>query len=194
MPIVVAGLIAGIFVFLGVAVLGDLLFILELDSSHTASWAPVHLAAAVVAFLLVAVLGHVLHRQFAQLRSLSEDLRRGEEKFRVYAELGSDWFWETDRTHRFVEIAGAHRDSGVLPVDRVLGRSRMDLVREGKIVGDLDLPHWRQHVAALEARLPFHNFVYAIGDGERFRRSSSAACRSSAATAGSSVTAALLPM
>src|SRR5262249_19544533 len=115
----------------------------------------------------LAVLAFVLRRQFAELQTLSDELRRGEEKFRLFAELGSDWFWETDENHRFVEIAGAHQDQAALPPSRVLGRTRTDLVREGKIVGDLDSPYWRQHIATLEARLPFHNFVYTIGDGTR---------------------------
>ena len=166
-PLLVAGLIAGTAGLILLAVLSDIIVLLGYDPEAWQAWAAFDSAAATTALGLLAILGLVLHRQFARLRSLSDELRLGEGKFRVYAELGSDWFWETDATHRFVEIAGAQRDNAALQPNRVLGRTRMDLVREGKIVGDLDSPYWRQHVATLEARLPFHNFVYTVGDGAR---------------------------
>jgi len=166
-PVVVAGLLSGIAGFIGLAVLGDAAVLLGFELEEWRHWAVFESIAAAVALSCLAMLALVLRRQFAELRTLSEDLRRGEEKFRLYAELGSDWFWETDATHRFVEIAGAQRDQAALAPSRVLGRTRMDLVRDGNIVGDLDSPLWRQHVATLEAHLPFYNFVYAVGDGTR---------------------------
>jgi signal transduction histidine kinase len=164
-PVVVAGLIACIVALLGVAVLGDILFMLGYDPGHTIAWVPVHLGAAFVAFVLVASLAIVLRRQFMHLRTLSEELRRGEDKFRLYAELGSDWFWETDAQHRFVQVTGARVDKAAVPPSRVIGRSRFDMVRDGLIVGDLEAPQWRQHAETLDAHLPFHNFVYSISDG-----------------------------
>jgi len=164
-PVVVAGLIACIVAALGIAVLGDLLFILGHDHGR-AAWIPIHLGAALVAFALVAALAFVVRRQFLHLRTLSEELRLGEEKFRLYAELGSDWFWETDEQHRFTHVTGARVDKAAVPPSRVLGRSRFDLVREGIIIGDIDSPLWRRHAETLEARLPFHNLVYSIGEGD----------------------------
>jgi signal transduction histidine kinase len=164
-PVVVAGLIAGIVALLGIAVLGDVLFLLGYDPEHSLAWIPVHLGAALLAFGLVSSLAFVLRRQFVQLRTLSEELRRGEDKFRLYAELGSDWFWETDAQHRFVQVTGAHVDKAAVPPSRVLGHSRFDLVRQGVIHGDVESPHWRRHAETLEARLPFHNFVYSLGEG-----------------------------
>ncbi len=160
---VVAGLVGAIVVLLVLAVLGDIITASISAPTHS-PWTWMHLGAASLILVLVGVLGIVLRRQFAQLRELSDDLRREEEKFRLYAELGSDWFWETDAQHRFVEITGAHIEKAALSSKRVLGHTRLDLVRQGLIVADLNSPAWRKHVADLELRLPFHNFVYSVGD------------------------------
>ena len=166
-PLVVAGLIAGTAALIILAVLGDAGLLLGFDPASWEHWAVFESATAATALVFLGVLGMVLRQQFTRLQTLSEELRRGEEKFRLYAELGSDWFWETDAAHRFVEIAGAQRDYAALAPNRVLGRTRMDLVSEGKIAGDLESPHWRQHIATLEAHLPFHNFVYTVGESDR---------------------------
>jgi len=167
LPVVIIDLLAGIAGLVVLAVLGDLGVLLGFEPEEWRHWAIFESTVAGVTLASLAVLALVLRRQFAELRTLSEELRRGEEKFRLYAELGSDWFWETDASHRFVEITGSQTERSALPASRVLGRTRMDLVREGEIAGDLNSPHWRQHVATLEARLPFHNLVYTVGNGAR---------------------------
>ena len=37
-----------------------------------------------------------------ELREARDQLARAEARFRVFAEAGSDWLWETDEAHRFV--------------------------------------------------------------------------------------------
>ena len=103
-PLVVAGLVGAIVVLLGLAVLGDIITASISAPTHS-PWTWLRLGAASLILVLVGILGIVLRRKFAQLRALSDDLRREEEKFRLYGELGSDWFWETDAQHRFV-VAG----------------------------------------------------------------------------------------
>jgi signal transduction histidine kinase len=160
----VAGLFGAIVLLLVLAVLGDIVTATKSPSAPDL-WTWLHLGAASLTLFLVGVLGVALRRQFAQLRVLSDNLRREEEKFRLYAELGSDWFWETDAQHRFVEIAGAHIEKAAVHSSRVLGRSRFDLLRQGLIIGDINSPAWRQHAADLNVRIPFRNFIYSIGDG-----------------------------
>src|SRR5689334_1660995 len=87
-PLVVAGLIAGTAVLVVLAVLGDVGALLGFDTSGWKHWAAFESLAAGLALAFLAVLGLVLGRQFARLRTLSDDLRLGEEKFRLYAELG----------------------------------------------------------------------------------------------------------
>ncbi len=87
--------------------------------------------------------------------------RASEERFRQFAEIASDWIWETDAEHRFSYFAG-HR--GVLD-QRPYGVTRWEMV--GADPAD---PAWRGHVADLEARRPFRNFEYSHVDKGGRRR------------------------
>jgi PAS domain S-box-containing protein len=98
----------------------------------------------------VAVLIDVSERLRAE-----ETLRESEQRFRGFAETASDWLWETGPDHRFTFVSAP---SKVLEADRAarLGIRRMD------VADDLaeEPEKWRQHVATLERREPFQNFVY----------------------------------
>ncbi len=80
-------------------------------------------------------------------------LTRSEARFRVLAELSSDWFWEQDTEFRFTSIStrGArHRSLEAAS----LGKARWDLPGLSPLAGD-----WRAHRAALEAHQTFDDFV-----------------------------------
>jgi signal transduction histidine kinase len=161
LPLIVTGLIGSVAALIGFAVAGNVAALLGQSSFISAGrWTPVHLAAAAAAFVLIGVLGVILRRQFAQMRALSEELRRREEQFRAFAELGSDWLWETDAAHRFRRVIGPKL--GEAPVPTVIGKTRLEMVAEGRILGDLQSPEWRRHAADLKLRLPFRNFSYPI--------------------------------
>ncbi len=82
-------------------------------------------------------------------------LAESEQRFRDFAEVSADWFWELDHEFRFTFLAGSatFRDSagmaeliGQQPLkERLLGISEAD---------------WEAHKAALEARQPFANFRF----------------------------------
>ena len=75
-------------------------------------------------------LGRKLDLEFAQR---TRDLRSSEERFQLYAEVSSDWFWETDKENRFVFFSSHLFDAtGAKPED-LLGRRR-DEFRIGTIV------------------------------------------------------------
>jgi PAS domain S-box-containing protein len=88
-------------------------------------------------------------------KKMETALRESEQRFRDYAETASDWFWATGPAHEFTwlsEQVGAFGwDQGT-----VIGKRRWDVAADvasepGK---------WREHMATLERREPFRDFVY----------------------------------
>ncbi len=78
-----------------------------------------------------------------------------EARLRDFAESGSDWYWETDRNHRFRYLSDHIRTFGQDPNTR-LGRARWELVSDA----DRDASNWRDHRATLERHEPFRDFRY----------------------------------
>ena len=46
-----------------------------------------------------------LQNQMAQLDRAHSEVVKGEERFRMIAETASDWFWETDKNHRYTYVS-----------------------------------------------------------------------------------------
>jgi PAS domain S-box-containing protein len=75
---------------------------------------------------------------------------------------GSDWVWETDSELRFSWLSGNYRDvTGIAPED-VLGRFRFDFLKQVS----RDRASAAAHLADLEARRPFRDFVYELRGGK----------------------------
>jgi PAS domain S-box-containing protein len=156
---------------IGVAVLiAALVILLVLDvrelqsgalppSEGMLTWMDVGAAAAALG--IVIALAVVLLRQFAHMRALSDDLLREQERLQAYAELGSDWFWETDAEDRFTRMSGSRPEAiGLRPNADVVGRTRFDLIRDGDILAEPDSPEWKQYFADIAARRPFRDLIY----------------------------------
>jgi PAS domain S-box-containing protein len=87
------------------------------------------------------------------LRRAEAVARASEDRFRDFAEIASDWMWETDAEHRLTYISGR-----TLPIDNdPFGRTRWDLAGAGA-----DDPDWRGHIADLDARRPFRDFEFTV--------------------------------
>ncbi|MEX2642025.1 MAG: PAS-domain containing protein [Acetobacterales bacterium] len=87
-------------------------------------------------------------------------LRQSEQRFRDFAEVSSDEFWETDAELRFGRVSERWTFA--------IGRQRREIATNF----DPQDPKWQGHLADLEARRPFRNFIYRVGypDGtERWR-------------------------
>ena len=93
-----------------------------------------------------------------------------EERVRDYAEVSSDWFWETDAEHRFTYFS--KRSTGILNVNlsKVTGLRRQDITTD-----DIRSEKWIKHLKALENQEPFRDFRYSIpwGDGTKHMMSTS---------------------
>ncbi|MGB5327699.1 MAG: PAS domain-containing protein, partial [Gammaproteobacteria bacterium] len=100
-------------------------------------------------------LGRKLDLEFTQR---NRELRNSEERFQHYAEVSSDWFWETDTENRFVFFSShLFEATGARPED-LLGKSREDLRIESS--DENENVRWDNHLHCLEQRLPFTNFDY----------------------------------
>jgi PAS domain S-box-containing protein len=96
--------------------------------------------------------------QAADLKRLTEALRESEERFRDFATVSSDSFWEQAPDHRFSYVSGTLGE-------RYIGAFPWDL--PGDVTGK---DHWAAHQKILAARLPFRDFRYErIGKDGRLR-------------------------
>jgi PAS domain S-box-containing protein len=84
-------------------------------------------------------------------------LRDSEQRFRDYAETGSDWLWETGPDHRLISISDHLNAVGMVP-SRVTGVGRWDIATD--VASEPE--KWRLHRALHDTRQPFRDFVYCI--------------------------------
>jgi PAS domain S-box-containing protein len=88
-------------------------------------------------------------------------LRESEQRFRDYAEMASDWLWETGSDHHFTRISEHAPNFGV-DCERRLGKAPWDCATDVEVESE----KWRLHVAMLEAHQPFRGFRYRITRAE----------------------------
>ena len=95
-------------------------------------------------------------------------LLASEQRFRMLAELSSDWFWEQDSELRFTEFTV--QPTLGFDLSHLIGKRRWEVPSEGS-----SETHWRTHRETLEARKPFYDFrfVYVAPDGQKRRISTS---------------------
>jgi PAS domain S-box-containing protein len=86
-----------------------------------------------------------------------EALRRSEQRFRDYAETGSDWWWETGPDHRIISLSEHVNAIGFRP-SGVTGMARWDIAADV----ESEPEKWRQYRAMLDAYLPFRDFEYRM--------------------------------
>jgi PAS domain S-box-containing protein len=100
--------------------------------------------------------------QLLRVEERSEDLATSEMRFRDFAFTSSDWFWETNKEHRFTYVSDRIRTFGMDPAGAV-GRSRAELAASP----DREVTKWREHLAVLDRHESFRNFVYTVKIGEQ---------------------------
>jgi PAS domain S-box-containing protein len=86
-----------------------------------------------------------------------EALRGSEQRFRDYAETGSDWLWETTPDHRVISISEHVNAVGFKP-SSLSGLFRWDIAADV----ESEPEKWRQHRTILDAHLPFRDFEYIL--------------------------------
>jgi PAS domain S-box-containing protein len=93
----------------------------------------------------------------ASLQTAYGELGDSEQRFRDYTETASDWLWASDREHRFTYFS---EHSGAFGYDwsKPIGKRRWDVAADFA----LEPEKWREHIADLERREPFRDFVYKV--------------------------------
>ncbi|MHA1597349.1 MAG: PAS domain S-box protein [Alphaproteobacteria bacterium] len=93
-------------------------------------------------------------------KHMESALKESEQRFRNIAESASDWFWETDKDHRFSYLSDRIREIvGPLP-ESILGRNRLQMVGEDQMCADPE--KWRHHKEDIENHRPFRDLDYQI--------------------------------
>ena len=96
-----------------------------------------------------------------ELKQAEGALRDSRQRFKDFAEVASDWFWEMDGELRFSYFSGQNfKLTGYKP-DDLIGKSRRELTKE-----NLDDEKWQKHFADLESHKPFHDFTYDLTASE----------------------------
>ena len=85
-----------------------------------------------------------------------QELKTSEERIREFAEIASDWFWETDFEGCFTFYSDRRQSAAGLDPSELVGRSRLDVARQ--IMPD---EQWRQHAEDVHARRPFREFEFS---------------------------------
>ena len=88
---------------------------------------------------------------------VEDALRESEQRFRDFAETGSDWLWETGPDHKFTRVTEHINTTGIEPATR-LGRTRWEVAADTAAEPE----KWRAHIAALNAHQPFRGLLYKV--------------------------------
>ena len=95
-------------------------------------------------------------------KQAQEKLRQSEQRLRDLAEVSSDWFWESDKDHRFTYFSQRFSQVTGVPTQDVLGKTRLEVGKDS----DAD---WDRHLADLNAAREIKDFRYSVkhADGRR---------------------------
>jgi PAS domain S-box-containing protein len=103
------------------------------------------------------------HWVFSHLKAQREAKERAaaisasEDRFREFAEIASDWFWETDGNLRWTYFSERFQEvTGIAPAD-LIGKTRREVG-----IGSSDPESWNRHLDDMEHRRGFQNFEYPI--------------------------------
>ena len=99
-------------------------------------------------------------RRRSELLEAKEAAEQSEARYREFAELASDWEWETDAEGHFTRVSERYRDCNDLPLEQLIGKTRWELAGADP---DSD-PLWARHRADYLARRPIRDFVYSPRD------------------------------
>lgn len=100
--------------------------------------------------------------EIGDLKRAEADGREREEQLRAFAESASDWFWQTDASHRFTMFTQRFFTVSGLAAEQVLGAAGWEMFLGHPLADDRDA-----HRRVVAARQPFRDLSVVLpGDGE----------------------------
>ncbi len=90
-------------------------------------------------------------RLFRRQSALDRQLASSERRFRDYAEVASDWYWEMDSENRVTYLSDRFFKIANMPTDGALGRSGANIIRDNSEDGE----HRDQCLLAIADQRPF---------------------------------------
>ncbi len=98
-----------------------------------------------------------LTSDITEAKRAEQALKDSEARFRDFAEVASDWFWEMDEDLRFSYFSGQNfKITGFKP-EELIGKTRREVTNE-----DMLDEKWRRHLTDLEAHRPIDDFCYDL--------------------------------
>jgi len=91
-------------------------------------------------------------------------LEKSEKRFRDFAEMSADWFWQTNDIHQFIEITGQHALPKSWVNENILGKTRVQILDHQEDIKDRK---WQMHLADLDAHKPFQNLEFRVNGNEK---------------------------
>lgn len=98
-------------------------------------------------------------RDVTERRNATDRVRRSEERFRALTEISADWYWETDRHHRFSFLSMDRTAHSRKDRKDLLGRTRWEIFPDALTPGE-----WLTHRKMLDAHQPFQGLVTRVFD------------------------------
>jgi PAS domain S-box-containing protein len=99
-----------------------------------------------------------LRTEITDFVNAETSLQENKNRFRLLAEIGNDWFWQTNEKHQFISYLGYSLIRG-LPDEGITGVTRWENASEQDL---LDAAKWTEHKALLDAHKPFRNFEFEL--------------------------------
>jgi two-component system sensor histidine kinase/response regulator len=116
---------------------------------------------------LAVTVSHTLkgRRAVLDMKRATQHLQEDEERWRDFSKSASDWFWETEASHRFSYFSENFEKVYGLPAGNLLGRNRRDILEVDALNPQESI---REHLELLTQHLPFKNYEYQIrgSDGD----------------------------
>jgi signal transduction histidine kinase/ActR/RegA family two-component response regulator len=100
-----------------------------------------------------------LERELVHRRQVQGELALNHQRLADYAMCASDWFWETDADHRFVQHTMASKDRDNWHPEAFIGRRRWEMA---PATDEATQAFWARHQAVLNAHRPFRNMEYEV--------------------------------
>ncbi len=96
-----------------------------------------------------------IRTDITERKRAEEALQRSEERFRDFAEVASDWYWEMGPDLRFSYFSDRVEEIVGVPVAFHIGKTREELAGE-----DATTEKWQRHLQDLREHKPFRDFRY----------------------------------